>query len=378
MNDDNEEMMVQKKHGLKKAMFLKKLSLFAGSLIVCMVMAEGMVRLVLKDSIVLFPRFHSKAEYGPYTIRRLRPNSRFIHQSTDGLWEFITNSKGFRDEEEHAYAKPEGVLRVLCLGDSHTQGFECAQDATYSSIMEACLKQRGLNAEVINAGVSGFSTAESLVLLEYEGIRYKPDAVVLGFFSNDLDDNVKADLFRLEGDLLQTNKYEHIPGVEITMAINFMWPLRWLSQRSYAYSYLFNTVWKWRKSALLSQKEQEMTTEYAIASEDEDHNLRYEKQKLCSALISRMYKFCKTNDIKLIIADIPCMDSKLETVRSSIPAELNDISKSHSDAFIEYSVVVPSQPTPSQCFVPNGQRHISERTHERIGKACAEALVTLL
>jgi hypothetical protein len=93
--------------------------------VISLLVAEGIVRLLFGGRIVLFPRFHDKASYGKYTIRRLRPNTTFWHHSVDGSWKFVTNSKGFRSDTEYSYDKPNGVLRVLCLGDSNTQGFEC-------------------------------------------------------------------------------------------------------------------------------------------------------------------------------------------------------------------------------------------------------------
>ena len=67
------------------------------------------------------------------------------------------------------------------MGVSNTQGFEVRQEHTFSAVSERYLRREGTSAEVINAGVSGFSTAEALVLLENEGINDKPDVVVLGF-----------------------------------------------------------------------------------------------------------------------------------------------------------------------------------------------------
>jgi lysophospholipase L1-like esterase len=94
--------------------------------------------------------------------------------------------------------KPSGVFRVIALGDSTTEGFEVAQNDTYTAVLERYLKKYGVNAEVFNAGISGFGTAEELLYLENEGIKYNPDAVVLGFFGNDFDDKARSDLFRIQ------------------------------------------------------------------------------------------------------------------------------------------------------------------------------------
>jgi lysophospholipase L1-like esterase len=100
----------------------------------------------------------------------------------DGSWKCVTNSRGFRNTREFDYGKPANTLRVLSVGDSHTQGYEVRQEFTFSAVLERFLSHRGKKAEVINTGVSGFSNAEELVFLENEGIKYNPDVVVLGFF----------------------------------------------------------------------------------------------------------------------------------------------------------------------------------------------------
>src|SRR5262245_19586216 len=276
-----------------KTALLKRIFLVISSVMISLLIAEGITRLFFGGRVVLFRRYHDQANYGRYTIRRLRANTTFWHRSVDGSWKFATNSKGFRSDSEYSYSKPAGVLRVISLGDSHTEGFECRQDKTYSSVIQRYLGQSGIKAEVINAGVSGFGTAEALSFLENEGIKYSPDVVVLGYFANDVDDNIKADLFRLDNGTLVENKYEHAPGTRVSSQINRIAPLRWLSQNSYTYSIAFNAIWEWRKRSLLTEKEQQMATEFAVKQEDNDAKVTTLKNDLAVAIINRMHSFCQ-------------------------------------------------------------------------------------
>src|ERR1700682_1133367 len=107
---------------LKKVLAHAAVAVFA--LALAMALGEIAVRLLFKDSQVLFPHYHKDYHYGKYTIRDIRANAEFRHTSVDGSWTFLTNSKGFRNTREFAYAKPAGRVRVLSLGDSHTQGYE--------------------------------------------------------------------------------------------------------------------------------------------------------------------------------------------------------------------------------------------------------------
>lgn len=82
----------------------------------------------------------------------IRPNSQFWHTSVDGSWKFITNALGFRNTTEVDFVKPPKLVRILSLGDSHTNGYEVRQEATFSAVLERHLRHNGVNAEVINAG----------------------------------------------------------------------------------------------------------------------------------------------------------------------------------------------------------------------------------
>ena len=107
-----------------------------------------------------------------------------------------------RNNSNIEYKKEPNVIRILSLGDSHTQGYEVNQKQTFSYVAEQLLNKKGFNSTVINAGVSGFGTAEELIFLENEGYKYSPDVVVIGFYANDFEDNIKSGFFSLENDSL--------------------------------------------------------------------------------------------------------------------------------------------------------------------------------
>lgn len=367
--------------------WLLNLGLIGFTFFVCFLIAEIGVRFLYKDDMVLFPRYHTDAAYGQFTIRRLRPNITFNHTSVDGSWEFTTNSQGFRDKQDWSYEKKPGVIRILVLGDSHTQGFEVRQEFTYSKVLERFLLKHGVKAEVLNAGVSGFSTAEELVFLEQEGIRYKPDYVVVGFFKNDFEDNIKADLFRIKDDKLIVNKHQHVPGVSIQNFIYSLPMIKWLGENSYFYSLLFNTVWEAAKKRLAKKNTAALSTEYAIPVTDaSDYQLQ-----LGAKLIERMRNFCDDNDIVFIVIDIPYIDSRpkdllrsqglvLETaatISSSIPHELKDHFVKNTNALLTSEEVLSEYYGLVNVFQPHGQRHITELAHAQYAMALGNRILSL-
>jgi GDSL-like Lipase/Acylhydrolase family len=93
-----------------------------------------------------------------------------------------SNSKGLRGKTEYAYQRTPGKRRILVLGDSFTFGEEVSDDETYAHYLEAALP----NTEVLNLGVQGYGHDQMLQYLKEEGVKYRPDIVILGFASLDI------------------------------------------------------------------------------------------------------------------------------------------------------------------------------------------------
>lgn len=58
-------------------------------------------------------------------------------------------------------------LRILALGDSLFAGYNLGEGEGYPAVLESALRRRGLDAEVIDAGVSGDTTQAGLQRLDY-------------------------------------------------------------------------------------------------------------------------------------------------------------------------------------------------------------------
>lgn len=358
--------------GRRLRRWLSSLTLLSIVAAVCLLAGEVVVRALFADSMMMFPRYHTDANYGAYTLRRMRPNSVFWHTSPNGRWEFVINAQGFRDTEDYGYEKPDGLFRVISLGDSHTHGYEVRQDKTFSEIMERALMARGVDAQVLNTGVSGFSTAEQLAFLETEGIKYQPDRIVLAFFANDFDDNIKSGLFRLEGEQLVDSKSEHIPGVWVLNIINTLAPVRWLSESSYLYSLAMNTVWQIAKELLLEKQEAKLRTEFAVPVGDVSDY----KGRLAVRLVERLHAFCRSRGIRLIVMDVPRVAAdESQGFVSSIPVDLEPRFRAASDAFLSSEEVLGAYRGLVEFHVPNGDQHISEFSHLMLGVAAAAVVL---
>ena len=127
----------------------------------------------------------------------------------DLLWRMIPgysegliriNDEGFRGPT-FARDKPVGTYRVVVLGDSVTFGYGVAEDATYARQLERLLDEAGARgggnrAEVINAGVIGYTSWQGRLLYERTVGRFAPDLVVVLFGYNDHHSAVQSDAQR--------------------------------------------------------------------------------------------------------------------------------------------------------------------------------------
>ena len=129
-------------------------------------------------------------------IRQLADARGFVH-CPEYEMEIHTNAGGLREERDFAFERTIGSWRVLCLGDSFTNGLGVHGHETFAKVAEQTLAP---GFEVLNAGVAATGTAEQLAWFNLAGHYYQPDLVVLAFCVNDWTDNTKGGLFTLAGD----------------------------------------------------------------------------------------------------------------------------------------------------------------------------------
>ncbi len=103
------------------------------------------------------------------------------------------NSRGLRDRE-HVLSKPPHTLRIAVLGDSYAEAIQIPMEDAFWSVVEreikGCPISAGREPEVINFGVSGYGTAQELLMFRQRVLLYSPDIVVLAFVTgNDIRNN---------------------------------------------------------------------------------------------------------------------------------------------------------------------------------------------
>src|SRR5689334_14899816 len=96
---------------------------------------------------------------------------------------------------------------IVALGDSLTAGLGVARDEAYPALLEARLRRENLGYHVVNAGVSGDTSAGGRRRVDWV-LRTKPEVVIVALGANDglrglpvdeLRDNLEAIVRRVQG-----------------------------------------------------------------------------------------------------------------------------------------------------------------------------------
>lgn len=83
---------------------------------------------------------------------------------------------------------PKGPpVRIIALGDSLFAGYGLRPEQAYPVRLEAALRARGVNAQVVNAGVSGDTTQDGRARLDFTLAQgAAPDLVIISLGGNDM------------------------------------------------------------------------------------------------------------------------------------------------------------------------------------------------
>jgi len=125
----------------------------------------------LRDARMVVPdRPHSHAEAMDPALKARITRVRSFGVNTNA-W----RARGVREIE----AKAAGTFRVLCLGDSVTFGWGVEDEQSWPALVEGQLRDRGVQAEVLNFGVPAQQIHAMCTFLTSVGSRLDVDAVVI-------------------------------------------------------------------------------------------------------------------------------------------------------------------------------------------------------
>jgi lysophospholipase L1-like esterase len=137
-----------------------------------------------------YPKYYKKdAEL----FWRIRPNQTIKGEFfVDGIYKI--NSKGYREREFSAEKDPD-LTRIICVGNSCTFGWKVNLEQTYPKILEKLLNQNlpQPKFEVIDAGMTGYSTFQGVRFLKREILGFHPDIIIFSYGWNDMCPSERED-----------------------------------------------------------------------------------------------------------------------------------------------------------------------------------------
>lgn len=206
-----------------------RLVLLAVSAIVTLLIAELAIRLVRPQAaFIVSPGLY---ENDPPRGYRLTPGFRGrMTNRVEYDTEVAINRQGLRGPELERL--PRGGLRVLVLGDSFAFGVGAEQGESYPARLEEVLRSRGVRAQVLNAGVPGYSVPDAVTWFAAHGKALAPDVVLLTVFTgNDLQDAAPG------GPKVVVKDGHLVPEGRKRRPVSL-----WLNQRSHLFSLLKSSV----------------------------------------------------------------------------------------------------------------------------------------
>jgi acyl-CoA thioesterase-1 len=127
-----------------------------------------------------------------------------------------TSSSNPPPTSEATVDEPEPKI-VVILGDSLTAGFGVSQDQAFPALIQDEIDKLGWNFEVVDAGVSGDTTASGLRRLDWL-LRRKIDVLVIELGANDGLRGVPADETRRNIQAMIDKTKRKYPDVKIVIA----------------------------------------------------------------------------------------------------------------------------------------------------------------
>ncbi|HET9317126.1 MAG TPA: hypothetical protein VFQ51_16150, partial [Vicinamibacteria bacterium] len=162
------------------------------------------------------------------------------------------------------------------------------------------------------------STAEAYLRLSREMLAYHPDVVVIGFYGNDIVDNVRTGLFRLDGDRLVQVRDRYIPGGAFGDFLNTNWFFSFLAERSNAFVLLKERSTQLMRRRMVEENVRNVDAAEAGTGAHVDPKGEYGR-RLTAALFEEIYRTTHERGLELVVLSIPWYRQRPERLAEAFP-----------------------------------------------------------
>jgi hypothetical protein len=227
-----------------------------------------------------------------YTL--MKRNAKYEYQDIP----VVINALGLRSPSVE-FTKPEGVFRILNLGDSVAMGWGVRQEESYGQILAGLLAEKlGRPVEVINAGVPGWNPENEIAYLQAVGLKFKPDLILLDF--------------TLANDVYGSNAL-----VENRRPA----PIEWLRANTYFWPFLTIQL-RWLEAKVKGETRMDVINPPHRANAYFPEDANDPKWRQIEGLVHQNMELAKGEGIPLIIVLFPLEDQVIDQAFSTLPQEL--------------------------------------------------------
>jgi hypothetical protein len=168
------------------------IAVLGGSIVVLLILAETGLRIwmpIPADRLLPFP-------YNGQRVRRIADDSSYLTFDRDLGWRlatsrtrrdgnlvYRTNGAAMRADRDYPFDPPGGIQRIAAFGDSFTHCSEVTQADCWVPRLEGLWP----GAELLNFGVTAYGPDQAWLRYQRDGRAYRPCAVLIGYFSEDID-----------------------------------------------------------------------------------------------------------------------------------------------------------------------------------------------
>ena len=285
--------------------------IFVGSMLLALICAELITRLVAPQ---LSPTRIERGEFWEYNellgwANKPNQRSNFVHPEFNVA--IAINSNGLRDDE---FDENSTKRRALVLGDSFGWGFGVEHSERFDTLLEG----RYSEWDFINASVSGYGTDQQYLWLENEGLKYKPELLLLLLYDNDFANNAAQAQYwynKPKFDILQNGEL-HVTNVPVPHANTRQLVKQWIVGRTYLYGYFYRNLitpieFKWTAYNIKRKTEQGLRLKPKVSA-----------QELTVSILLGMQQLASDNGIEFVLVSVPATGRYTKL--------LSDFSREHS------------------------------------------------
>lgn len=276
--------------GLKKN--VQNTLLVLGSVIVTLLIAEGLVRLIIpQDRMVTWIEMH------PRGFVMNQPGGKSFQEFNDRRAEYR-----FISERLRGNSPDPDRQKILAIGDSFTFGLLLDEEETYVHKLENTLQSLDYNYQILNGAVGGAGLADWPLWLEEYGKGVAPDKVLYFLNIHDVDRALSKNLFVIDTEtegLIPSQRWE--PN-EFLFRMNRTATLRWLQTHSVLANRLISQLWKTVYFADVTDNFNPETSSVPIPEIEKLYVESDYSLQLSRLLFERMDNWCRENGCELIVA----------------------------------------------------------------------------